>query len=181
MKKVFINVVCFFIALTALSQKNTTTDLQQLLTLFEGEFDNFQQVYKEKEDKVKEPHEHIHSIFKKIDLPALGQNIFYVIQYMDGDTTKIYRQRLYSFNNDKKQKAIRLDIYTFKVDSLFYYSNIYPKKLMGLTVQDINGVEGCSVFWKKIGENFVGYMPPNKCHFVSKRSGKQFMQPIVYC
>jgi CpeT/CpcT family (DUF1001) len=172
MKKVFISCLFFFITMFAQSQKNSTSDLEKMLAIFEGEFDNFQQVYKEKEDNVKEPHEHIHSIFKKIDLPLLGQYVFYVIQYMDGDTTKIYRQRLYNFTNDKKQQAIKLDIYTFKTDSLFYYSNIYPEKLKRLTMQDINSVKGCSVFWKKVGENFVGYMPPNECHFVSKRSGK---------
>ena len=117
-----------------LAQKKTSTvlknDMQQMLTLFEGEFDNFQQVYKEKEEKATNIHEHIHSIFKRVSFSPLGNDVFYVLQYMDGDTTKIYRQRIYSFSEDVKENAIRLDIYTFKTDSLFYYSNTHPKKLM---------------------------------------------------
>jgi CpeT/CpcT family (DUF1001) len=176
MKKITLFVVLLVLGFSVIGQKlkstNLSNDLQEMLSLFEGEFDNFQQVYKEKEDKVKEVHEHIHSIFKKVNFAPLGNHVFYVMQYMDGDTTKIYRQRLYRFSENKKENAIELNIYTFKVDSLFYYSNTYPEKLSNLSVQDIKAVEGCSVYWKKIGENFIGYMPPKECHFVSKRSGK---------
>lgn len=158
------------------AQKNKPTalknDMQQMLLFFEGEFDNFQQVYKEKEDKAKDVHEHIHSVFKRVSFSLLGNDVFYVIQYMDGDTAKIYRQRIYSFTEDKTENAIRLDIYTFKTDSLFYNSNVHPEKLAAITLADIKPVEGCYVFWKRDGEKFVGYMPPNACHFVSKRSGK---------
>lgn len=158
------------------AQKNKPTalknDMQQMLLFFEGEFDNFQQVYKEKEDKAKDVHEHIHSVFKRVSFSLLGNDVFYVIQYMDGDTAKIYRQRIYSFTEDKTENAIRLDIYTFKTDSLFYNSNVHPEKLAAITLADIKPVEGCYVFWKRDGEKFIGYMPPNACHFVSKRSGK---------
>jgi hypothetical protein len=147
-------------------------DMQAMLVMFEGEFDNFQQVYKEKEDKAKEVHEHIHSIFKKISFPALGDHVFYVIQYMDGDTSKVYRQRIYHFTEDKKENAVRLDIYTFKTDSLFYFSNLHPGKLANISMTDIKGVEGCQVYWKREGDKFIGYMPRGQCHFVSKRSGK---------
>jgi CpeT/CpcT family (DUF1001) len=166
-----------FVSFYSFAQKNKPVvlkeDMQQMLLLFEGEFDNFQQVYKEKEDKVKDIHEHIHSTFKKVNFAALGNNVFYVIQYMDGDTSKVYRQRMYAFAEDKKENAIRLDIYTFKTDSLFYFSNVHPEKLDKLTMDDLNGVTGCSVFWKRNGENFIGYMPPNECNFISKRSGKK--------
>ncbi len=175
MKKYFLVLIAFVLFENAFAQKNKSSlanDMQQMLALFEGEFDNFQQVYKEKEDKAKDVHEHIHSIFKKVNFAPLGNNVFYVIQYMDGDTTKIYRQRMYAFAEDKKENAISLNIYTFKTDSLFYYSNVHPEKLANLTTADIKGVEGCQVFWKKQGESFIGYMPPKQCHFVSKRSGK---------
>jgi hypothetical protein len=55
---------------------------------------------------------------------------------------------------------------------LFYSSNTKPERIANITLNDIQSVEGCSVFWKKIGEDFIGYMPPKQCHFVSKRSGK---------
>lgn len=98
MQKITLLILSAFLFCVAEAQKNKlntnpllNTQLKEMLGWFEGEFDNFQQVYKEREDKVKEEHEHIHSIFKKVDLPAFGSDVFYVIQYFDGDTSKVYR------------------------------------------------------------------------------------------
>jgi hypothetical protein len=148
-------------------------DLEQLASLFAGEFDNFQQVYKEREDKVTEVHEHIHSIFKRVNLPAFGKDVFYVLQYLDGDSTKIYRQRLYTFTTNDTENAIQLDIYSFVTDSLYYYEHLYPNRLSALTPAQMTRTEGCAVFWKKTGDHFTGYMKPGACTFISKRSGKR--------
>jgi CpeT/CpcT family (DUF1001) len=175
MIKNIITALAIICSQAALAQKATNTlaaDMKTMLALFEGEFDNFQQVYKQKEDKAKDVHEHIHSVFRRIDFAQLGSNVFYVIQYMDGDTSKVYRQRMYNFTEDKKENAVRLDIYTFKTDSLYYFSNLHPERLANISLADIKRVEGCQVYWKKDGEKFIGYMPPKQCHFVSKRSGK---------
>lgn len=152
---------------------NLNADMQEMLGWFDGEFDNFQQVYKEKEDKAKEVHEHIHSIFKRVSLPSFGENVFYVIQYFDGDTSKIYRQRIYSFSPDLIEQAIRLDIYSFKADSLYYYANLFPEKLNGLTPQQMTTIDGCGVWWKKTEGKYIGYMKEKACNFISKRSGKK--------
>ena len=149
------------------------TDLSLMLSWFKGEFDNFQQVYKEKEDKATEIHEHIHSIFTPVALPDFGKNVFYVMQYMDGDPKKVYRQRMYTFNEDATENAIRLDIYSFKTDSLYYGSDKAPEKLAGLTPAQMTNTPGCGVYWKRDGEQFWGYMKDKACNFISKRSGKK--------
>ncbi len=93
--------------------QNLSADLKLMMKLFEGEFDNYGQTYAEKESKAQYPHEHIHSIFARVNLPAVGENVYYVKQYMDGDPAKIYRTRLYSFVPNEKESAIELRIYTF--------------------------------------------------------------------
>jgi CpeT/CpcT family (DUF1001) len=155
------------------AQHGLSAELAQMMTLFKGEFDNFQQVHKEKEDKYPHIHEHIHSIFAPVEVPAFGKNVFYVKQYMDGNPSKIYRQRLYSFSEDTQEKAIRLDIYSFKVDSLFYDAHLKPEMLSGLKPEQLSVSPGCEVFWKKQDEEFIGYMKPKACNFISKRSGKK--------
>jgi hypothetical protein len=152
---------------------NLKADMALMLQWFEGEFDNFQQVYKEKEDKAPEVHEHIHSIFKRVLLPAFGNDVFYVLQYMDGDSAKIYRQRLYAFTENKTENAIQLDIYSFAVDSLYYYAHVNTAKLSNLTPAQMTKTDGCEVFWKRDGEKFIGYMKEKACNFISKRSGKR--------
>jgi hypothetical protein len=153
-------------------------DLKQMMDLFTGEFDNFQQVWKEKEDqkegKTLEPHEHIHSIFLPVKLAAFGDNVLYVKQYMDGDPRKIHRQRIYSFSINPSENAIQLDIYSFAVDSLFYDAHLNPQKLESLTPQRMTQTVGCAVYWKKSPDGaFIGYMKPKACNFVSKRTGKK--------
>ena len=152
---------------------NLQEDMKVMLSMFKGEFDNFWQVAKEKEDSVKHKHEHIHSIFAPAVAPAFGENVFYVKQYMDGNPKKIYRQRLYAFKADEAEKAIRLDIYSFPVDSLFYDAQQKPEKLKDLTPEKLSMTAGCAVYWKRDGDKFVGYMKDKACTFVSKRTGKR--------
>ncbi|MCX8019061.1 MAG: chromophore lyase CpcT/CpeT [Chitinophagaceae bacterium] len=154
------------------SIKNQYGTIEEFLSWFNGEFDNFQQVFAEKEEKASEPHEHIHSVFKSVELPWLGKHVIYVYQYMDGDTLKVYRQRLYRFEEYKSEKAIRLEIFSFKNDTPYYFSHLNLDKLKNLTAADIQSAKGCEVYWKKTEDYYVGYMKPNSCKVVSKKSGK---------
>lgn len=153
------------------------TSLQNDLVLFnkcfEGEFDNFQQVFKQKEDKVANVQEHIHSIFKKVSLPQIGNCVYYVLQYSDGDSTKIYRQRLYNFTINKIAEAIQLTIYSFKNDGAYYYSHVRPFQLEKISLENLTTTDGCEVYWKKQGEKFIGFMTDKACNLISKRSGKK--------
>lgn len=141
---------------------------------FDGRFDNFAQVYDERENKAGFPHEHIHSIFKKVDLPNIGKNVFFVQQYLDGDENKIYRQRLYNFTPDKSENALKLIIYTFDDEKKYRDSHLDSSKLNGLTMANLSTTEGCEVFWKlnKTKDKFTGYMKKDACRVASKRLGK---------
>jgi hypothetical protein len=131
-------------------------------------------VYDERENKAGFPHEHIHSIFKKVDLPNIGKNVFFVQQYLDGDENKIYRQRLYNFTPDKSENALKLIIYTFDDEKKYRDSHLDSSKLNGLTMANLSTTEGCEVFWKlsKTKDKFAGYMKKDACRVASKRLGK---------
>ncbi len=147
------------------------SDLKTMMGLFEGEFDNYEQIWFEKEAKSEYPHEHIHSIFARVSLPSTGENVFYVKQYMDGDPAKIYRQRLYSFAPNEKEKAIELRIYTFPDEKAVTDAHLDQGKLAGLTPDKLRATPGCEVYWKREGEDFLGYMKPT-CRVNSQRLGK---------
>ncbi|MGH9843619.1 MAG: chromophore lyase CpcT/CpeT [Blastocatellia bacterium] len=163
----------FVVAANAQSKNSALdADLKQMMSLFEGEFDNFAQVWEEKEQKAQYPHEHIHSIFHRVKLPAIGENVFYVKQYTDGDPAKVYRQRLYKFTPNEKEKAIELDIYQFPDEKAVTDAHLDQSKLAGLTADKLRATPGCEVFWKREGEDFMGYMKPGACRVKSQRSGK---------
>ncbi len=157
------------------NDKKLRQDLDTMLTWFTGEFDNFQQVWTEQRDSVKKEllHEHIHSIFARVNVPAFGEHVFYVKQYMDGNPNKIYRQRLYAFRTNPQENAVQLDIWSFTVDSLYYDAHLKPEKLSGLSPDKMTMIPGCAVYWVRQFDKFIGYMKPKACNFISKRSGKK--------
>jgi hypothetical protein len=168
-------IVCFLFVISAVissSAQNLKADMTLMMKWFEGRFDNFAQTVEERESKAEFPHERIHSIFAGVQLPAFGENVFYVQQFMDGDPGKIYRQRLYSFTINKKESAIELKIFTFPDEKAVMNAHLAPSKLKGLTIDKMESPAGCEVYWKRDGDKFAGTMKPNACKVVSKRSGK---------
>ena len=74
-------------------------DFRTMMQWLPGVYDNQEQVYFEGEQEVDEPlrHERIHHVFAPVDLPAFGEHVFYVQQYLNDDPSDIYRQRIYVF------------------------------------------------------------------------------------
>lgn len=174
MKKFFVVTSIILLSFTSIFSKGLEDDLKLFTSWFEGRFDNFAQYYNDKENKAEFPHQNIHSIFKKVDLPQIGKTVFYVQQYSDGDESKIYRQRLYNFTLDKAEKAIKLTIYNFDDEKKYRDSHLDPTKLNGLTMANLTTTTGCEVYWQlnKERDKFSGLMKKDACKVVSKRSGK---------
>ena len=149
-------------------------DLALLTTWFGGRFDNHLQVWQAKGKNTPEEliHEHIHSIFARVKVPAFGAHVFYVKQYMDNDPKKTYRQRLYTFEPSADQTSIVLRIYAFLDDAAYMDSHLDPTKLAGLTPDTARATPGCEVYWKREGDHFSGQTREGACRIQSRRSGK---------
>ena len=111
-----IAVATFLISLFCMPSGASELDdqLDKFLTWFPGEYDNYEQAWQDKLDEVAQPHEHIHHIFYPVAAPEIGEHIFFVQQYMDGDPENIYRQRLYKLEKDTRENALRLTIFSFQ-------------------------------------------------------------------
>ncbi len=168
----------FFLILPATAQSRGGTPLDKDFSLFldwfPGRYDNSLQTFWEPDLNVPEHHRHgrIHSIFREVNLPKFGDNVFYVEQYQDGNRSDIYRQRIYVFTTDKNEKAIRLTIHSPKNPEKIQgaYKNL--GLLKKLKPNDTIVREGCDVFWKRQSNQFIGYMKEGACRFTSKRSGE---------
>ncbi len=147
-------------------------DLALMTSWFAGRFDNHLQVAQQKAAGVEEPHEHIHSIFAPVELPAFGEHVYYVTQYMDGDPANTYRQRLYTFSADAAENAIVLRIFAFLDDAAYTDAHLAPHKLAGLTPDKTRPTPGCEVYWRRVEDHFVGATKEQACKIVSRRSGK---------
>ena len=149
-------------------------DLAYFLGIFEGRYDNEQQVFFDADLKTPPDarNNRIHSIFRKVDLPAFGENVFYVEQYADGDPTQIYRQRIYVFSIDSAENAIKLVIHAPKDAALLAGAYRDTSKLAGLEPAQTDAYPGCEVYWRREEAQFRGTMKPGACRIESRRSGR---------
>lgn len=175
MKKIFLIISIILVSFSSTFAKpNLEDDLKLFTAWFEGRFDNYAQYFNDKESKAEFPHQNLHSIFKKVDLPNIGKNVFYVQQYLDGDESKVYRQRIYNLTLDKAEKAIKLTIYNFDDEKKYRDSHLDSSKLNGLTMANLTTTTGCEVYWQlnKERDKFSGIMKKDACKVPSKRLGK---------
>lgn len=149
-------------------------DLELLISWFEGRFDNDREVFFAEEAGIPEEGRNgrIHSIFRKVDLPAFGEHVFYVEQYAGGDPQNIYRQRIYRFVADAEANAIRLDIYAPDDAASLRGAWRDPSLLDGLTPADTVSYPGCEVYWRRRENQFVGETVRGACVVQSRQSGR---------
>ena len=172
-----LNIVSLFIilvlSLSPALAAPTELEFQRFLDWFEGEFDNYEQVWQQKTDGEKDILEHIHHIFEPVDLPQVGNHVFFVKQYQNGDHSRVYRQRLYSFTTNEVENAIQLTVFSFLDEMRYRMADEQPSVLDGLGRDQLKTIPGCEVFWRWNGEYFDGYMKENSCAFISEWTGKQ--------
>ena len=152
-------------------------DFRTMMQWFPGVYDNQEQVYFEAEQEVDEAlrHERIHHVFEPVDLPAFGEHVFYVQQHLNDDPAEIYRQRIYTFQPDYDEGAVRLTIHIPNDVASLVDAHLDPTKLTGLLPEQTRVLPGCDVFWRRQDNHFVGYMRPNACSYVSSESGKRII------
>ena len=154
-------------------------DLQRFTAWFGGEFDNHEQVWQQKQDKVKaeEPIAHTHHVFALVPMPALGERIYYVQQSSDGDLSKVYRQRLYRLSADAASSSVKLEIFSLPDEKRFVNAHLKPELLADLLPGQLRSSPGCEVYWRydAAQQAFAGTMVPGACSYVSTRLNKRII------
>ncbi len=152
-------------------------DLADFLDWFEGRFDNDRQVFFAAELGVPEDarHERIHSVFRKVELPAFGEHVFYVEQYSGADASNIYRQRIYVFTPSAETGEIRLDIHAPRDPARLAGAHLDPARLQGLTPDQATAFPQCAVYWRRQENQFIGETRRGECRVVSQRSGQTLL------
>lgn len=158
-----------------LAQSSLTEDLDRILSWLPGEYDNHIQVYQEAVDKLPQEkrHRQTHHIFARIAADYIPGELIYAQQSQHYDRDDIYRQRIYSFDIDSSEKAIRLTIYTPTEPSKLTDCHLQPGKLSALSIEDFILKPGCEVYWKWDGRQFNGYLKKHACNYYSERFGKR--------
>jgi hypothetical protein len=159
------------------AQRVLDRDLAGFVAWFEGRFDNELQVFFEPDLEVSEAarHDRIHSTFRRVTLPAFGEHVFYVEQNNDGDPARVYRQRLYVVSVDYEVGAIRLDVHSPRDTLVLRGAARDPSVLASLTPEDAPLAQGCSVYWRREGAQFVGADRPGVCRIRARDNGQRLI------
>ncbi len=179
MKTGYLSSLVFFLVsmICASGSQNTSADLEILLKQFPGEYDNYMQWEHDVEQNVSSAsmHEHLHSIFYgPLNLPLFGEHLFYVQQYLGGNPSNIYSQRLYSFTATPED--IVLSFYDFKNASKYVDAQKDPSKLQNLQINDTTHVsENCDVHIHRSSDGVFRGQTLDSCVVVDHQTGSKIL------
>ena len=155
--------------------------VERLTTMWDGYFDNNNQVVMQELTEV--PDEGWEGrrlkIFKRVDLPAFGEHVTYVQQYLGEPPSAVYRQRIYHHWPNYETGKIITDIYSFRGDGAARAldAHLDPGKLEGFSPDNMDKIEaGCEVFWTVLGDIFVGEQYPELCFYIP--AGVDLDEPV---
>lgn len=146
-------------------------ELDELLTWFPGVYDNTEQVSEERSDNLASAlrHRHTNHTFYPVEITGIPGRQLYAQQYQHYDPADLYRQRIYAFEPDLDEGAVRLTIYTPKNPAALTDLHLNPETQATLAADDFILKPGCEVYWTRAAEQFEGYLKPQACSYYSSR------------
>lgn len=94
----------------AYSEAELKLQLEELAGWWAGEYDNNEQIVRQSggglSEPVFEPHFRIHSHIVPVELPSLGDHVFYIEEYKNNDPSNLYRIRLMSLRVSAEDNGI---------------------------------------------------------------------------
>ena len=144
-------------------------DLLILTEWFEGEFDNEEQLWFQADPRSETPeedrHVRLHTMHRRLDLPAFGEHVFYVEEFKNNDPDDLVRQRFVLFSSDGLKGGIRMKQGFFREPERARGAQFDPDKLADLRPDDVFFWDECDVFWRRVAGQFEGRMQPKACVF----------------
>lgn len=144
-------------------------DLQRIVTWFEGDFDNEEQVWFENDPRSNVPfaerHEPLHVTRWRVHLPAFGEYVFYVEEYTDDNPAKLSSRYLVAFES-AREAGIRMRAW-FLTNSTGSPSGLQDlSAIEQVTRKDVVSLgPGCDVLWVSQGDQYLGNVQPRACVF----------------
>lgn len=156
------------ISLDAQSDQNAR-DLVKLSTWFEGSFDNDSQLWFEGrrgwKGNEEEKHGRIHATHIRINAPEIGEHVFYVEEFLDGDSAKVARQRIVSFESVPDSAHMLMKLYFLKDAAAVLLAKNQNTFSHTITMDQLFSLDGCDVVIRRKGEQYEGGMRYKDCQF----------------
>ena len=108
-------------------------------------------------------HAFIRSVVVPVDLPAIGENLLYVEDSLDGDPTNVFRQRLYKLGVDDDRGAVGLTLFSFNDPKSVEGAYRNLALLSDLKQSDLRNRPGCEMLFHQLGDGFSGAFDHGAC------------------
>ncbi len=153
-------------ALAPLAVAVLERDLPRLVEMFQGEWDNAEQVgfAEELGYPADAPPMRRHVTIRRVDAPGLGPLVLRLDEYRDNDTTTVGRQRLYAFAVDPAKMAIRMDVLTPQGDGRLAADADHS----ALSRETLRINAGCETLWRRNADQFAGWIEDGACQVRSQ-------------
>jgi len=164
------------------AQAHTKADLEAQLKLlmqwWPGDYDNNEQIVRQSGGGLgaaaDKPFYRLHTSFKRVNLPELGENVLFVEEWKNNDPKNIARIRLYSLSVDEKEGAILVKFHTPLDDKALIGASKELSKVEKLKKADVRTFsDPCSVHLRWVGGQFMGGMKEQSC---TVNDGKEWFQ-----
>ena len=162
-----VSLVCVVMALTAAAAGAHTPspagDQAALAAWMPGVFDNFQQVFEERDAKSPRPHDRIHAVVSPVIVPALGDRVF-LVQYSRPDvpsSAPVFR--FHSLAGPAPGGGVLQRVYELAGDRRTVDPAVDAAWLAALSVEQFRPLTGCDVTWRRTADGFVGTTRPGAC------------------
>ena len=135
-------------------------DLPALVEMFQGDWDNAEQVGFADDLGFPEdaPPMRRHVTIRRVEAPGLGPLVLKLDEYRNNDPADVGRQRFYAFAFEADRRAIRMDSFTPAGDRLSTDAD-----LTGLTPDVMRRNPGCETLWRRSADQFVGWIEDGAC------------------
>lgn len=146
----------------ASKEADPDVELQDLVQMFPGHYDNTVQVQADLAHGVQPPHEAVALDIVPIEAIMIGQNVFYVQESIAGEPQRVLGQKLVMFGVTGKQ-IVQTD---FALAEPYRWRNGQndPDLFKAIMTQDVRSMKGCSLHWKRSEGKFAGSNDPKTCH-----------------
>ncbi len=140
-------------------------DIKILTNWFAGEFDNEEQLWFERDPRSNTPkediHTRVHTRHVPVEIPELGEHVYYVQEYINNNPEEIIRQRIAAFQTNDENQIIMKNGFIKEADRFKDSAD----SLSGLSYEDVFFIDGCDLIWSRKADQFEAKMNDKACAF----------------
>jgi hypothetical protein len=141
--------------------KLTEADLNQLLTMLPGRYDNSAQAEGDVRSGIHPAHEAVALIVIHVYTPRLGHYVYYAQESAADDPRRVLSEKMYSFKLDEKRGIVQT-LYEFSEPGRWRDGYLNKDLFTSVQMDDVQP-EGCELLWTRKDQGFVAAHDPKAC------------------